>query len=129
MNNFTNHMFFISAEKSNRPSMVNNVNSLDLHYQLKREFTSITPVTGCYQGRSEASFMVTVSFAEVERSKGILESLMREYDQDSIAYVDNERRLTLVYSTGNQEYIGVLKESPDATDYYTELNGVKYAAK
>lgn len=129
MNNNVNHLFFISAEKSASSNDENKRNTDTLKVKLQREFTSITPVTGCYQGRSEASFMVTVSFAEVERSKGILESLMREYDQDSIAYVDNERRLTLVYSTGNQEYIGVLKESPDATDYYTELNGVKYAAK
>lgn len=129
MNNFTNHMFFISAEKSNRPSMVNNVNSLDLHYQLKREFDSVIPVTGCYNGITEQSYLVSVPFSDVNRAKTVLERIAASYDQDCIAYVDNERVLTLIYSNGNSERIGTLKENPNASDYYTEVNSKRYSAE
>lgn len=129
MNNFTNHMFFISAEKSNRPSMVNNVNSLDLHYQLKREFDSVIPVTGCYNGVTEQSYLVSVPFSDVSRAKTVLERIAASYDQDCIAYVDNERVLTLLYSNGKSERIGTLKENANAIDGYTEVNGIRYSAE
>lgn len=129
MNNFTNHIFFISAEKSNRPSMVNNVNSLDLHYQLKREFDSVIPITGCYNGAIEQSYLVSVPFSDVSRATGILQRIAASYDQDCIAYVDNERVLTLLFSNDNTVRLGVLKQAPNATDNFTELNGVKYATE
>lgn len=129
MNNFTNHIFFISAEKSNRPSMVNNVNSLDLHYQLKREFDSVIPVIGCYNGVTEQSYLVSVPFSDVSRATGILQRIAASYDQDCIAYVDNERVLTLLYSNGKSERIGTLKENANAIDGYTEVNGIRYSAE
>jgi hypothetical protein len=54
---------------------------------------------------------------------------MREYDQDSILYVDNERNSFLYYLSGVNESIGVFKESPNSTDYYTELNNKRYSAE
>ena len=129
MNNFTNHIFFISAEKSNHPSMVNSVNSLDLHYQLKREFDSVTPVSGCYNGVTEQSYLVSIPFSDVSRAKTVLERIAASYDQDCIAYVDNERVLTLLYSNGNSERIRTLKENSNATDNFTECNGKRYSAE
>lgn len=129
MNNFTNHIFFISAERHDRPSMVNRVNSLELFNSLKREFNSVIQVKGCYNGVTEGSFMVTVNFDEVSRATSILKALANLYNQECIAYVDNERVLTLLFSNDNTVRLGVLKQAPNATDNFTELNGVKYATE
>ena len=78
-------------------------------------------VKGCYKGIKELAFLVY----GMNRTMMLL--LMVKYNQDSILYVDNERRATLLYQDGRIEYIGIFKNVSEERALrefaYTELDG------
>jgi len=129
MNNNVMHHFIVSAEKSNRPSMVNSANTKELTLKLSELGYPFTQAQGCYNGTTEVSFIVACQFKDMPKLKRELLAIADSYAQDCIAYVDNESRLTLEYSNGISEYIGKLSVDNEASDAYTSVNGMKYSAK
>jgi len=129
MNTNTMHYFILSAELSTRPGLTNAANTQDLRDKLSRMGYPFTEAEGFYNGSKEVSFVVGCTFADVGKLRQGIMSLAESYGQESIAYVDNESRLTLEYPNGIREYIGKLELDDKALDFYTKINGNKYSAK
>lgn len=62
------------------------------------------PVIGYYNNKNELSFMLEYSDFNME----IVRQVMRQFNQESILYMDNEGTGYLIYSDGKQENIGKL---------------------
>ena len=63
------------------------------------------PLDGCYKGEVERSYILEVGSVGLF---GIL-AFAKEYNQESILYLDNQRLATLVYSMDNMVSLGLFK--------------------
>lgn len=125
----TNPYIILSAEKEGAGAHANADRTEFLKRQLQAEGFEVIPVVGSYEGIKEASFMVPAAEGSVEADA--LERLAWTYGQDSVLYIDPDKRATLTYQDGSRKALGPIRElGPD--DYaasYTQLpNGRRFAA-
>lgn len=69
------------------------------------------PCIGCYKGDKEWSYLVDAEYLDS------LRLLLKEHNQESVLYLDNQRNAFLLYASTNYtepEYLGRLRETSQA---------------
>ena len=125
-----NHMrkpefIILSAELSSLTGGENTFRTRNLVACLVDLGVKYTPVTGCYEGVEEISFMVMTpdeSTFEAVRDLGL-----KSFNQDSILFRDYTGEAALYYGNGDYQPLGtfkqVTKECAFFQDAYTKVNG------
>lgn len=102
----------MSAELAELTKEENERRALALIGWLTRRGHSFKPVEGCYKGNREAAFVVLVPDEERERQ---IMSLARAYGQESVLYVDANRKAYLrLLESGEEVPIGSWRAIPKA---------------
>jgi hypothetical protein len=68
------------------------------------------PLDGCYKGEVERSYILEVG----SKSLQDILAFSKEYNQESILYLDNQRLATLIYSMDNMTSLGLFKGVSEA---------------
>lgn len=124
-----NPYMIVSAEKAGLSAAENALRTETLRRQLESEELPPVAVQGRYNGSQEASFLVGA--AEGSPEANAVERLAWHWQQDSVLYIDPDKRAYLVFPNGARRVLGPLKEiSGDAEPLsYTQFpNGRRFAA-
>jgi hypothetical protein len=111
--------YFISAELSSLPAVVNESRTLRLGLALRAAGAEYISVDGIYKGTRERSYMVRGVPLEAALSLGAA------FGQESILAVDGSGAARLVYMDGRPDVsLGVARQAQPSDDASTRLAGV-----
>lgn len=125
---FTPYMI-VSAEKAGLSAEENALRSESLRRQLEAGELPPIALRGAYNGTQELSFLVMAG--EDSPEAAAVERLAWHWQQESVLYIDADKRATLIYWDGTRKALGPFKEvSPEAAlASYTDFpNGRRFAA-
>jgi len=126
MNSLGYTVYFISAELSTNGVRENESQSESLAQRLQKEGYTFKEAEGRYNGHSERSFVVLGAFRDLERIK----DLGREYGQESVGVMHNDRTFELHFPDGSMKRLGTMRavapQYAQGLESYTKLDGVHY---
>lgn len=96
--------YIISAQLASLSEGVNKTRTDALRRELEDRGLNFKQVQGKYKDNEEDSFVVVQSGNNELRS--LLEELASDFEQESILLIDANRAAWLLYSSGEDEYIG-----------------------
>jgi hypothetical protein len=119
--------FIFSVEQAGESDKTNKANTDKISFYLECRGIPFKEVIGHYKGSNETSFVVD------QKHENEVQSLAKQYNQESILYVDALGNATLEYLDGNKVKLGKFEvvDSPKGLDSFTfdPINEVYYAAK